>query len=135
MLTTANYVEFAVCGGLMLAPYLIVAQVDEALYRRHTALLFEAMRLSDLTKEKACQWMAIDKNQFRRQSEEQDGHISLTRLMLLPPLFWQFYALLLAEEFGLPKVVTRGVRVMLAMKSRRQLRMVAEPVSAERRMA
>ena len=115
----------AFVAGLMVVPLLVVVHVDEALYRRHVAIFFEALRLSDLTKEKACQWMGIDKNQLRRQTEEREGHISFTRMMALPPVFFQWWALLLAEEFGVPKLMTRGVRVYLAVRTRRQVRMTA----------
>ncbi len=126
---------FGLVIGLAFVPLLAVVQIDAAMFKRHTDLIFEALRLADLTKEKACLFMAIDKNQFRRQSEEQEGHISLTRMMALPSLFWQWYALLLAEEFGVPKCVTRGMRLLMAMRNRRQLRMGVQPISSERRMA
>ena len=121
--------------GLMFLPLLIVVQVDEAMYRRHVAMIFEALRLSDISKEKACEWQGIDKNQWRRQTDEREGHISHTRLLALPLIFWQWFALLLAEEYGIPKCVTRGMRILMVVRNRRQLRMRAEPVSVEQRTA
>ena len=120
--------------ALMLVPLLIVVHVDAAVFESHKARFREALRLADISIEKSCEWRAIDKNQDRRQWEG-EGHISFTRMMLLPPIFWQWWALLLAEDYGVPRCVTRGMRILLVIRNRRQLRMRAEPVSADRRMA
>lgn len=122
--------------SVVLVPMLVMAQVDEALFQKHVAIFFEALRLADISKDKACQWMAIDQAQFYRQTEAEFriGQISLTRMMALPLIFWQFYALGLAEAFGYPPLVVRSLRGMLTLRFRRQLRM-AGPVSAERRLA
>lgn len=120
---------------LALVPLLIVVQVDDAVFQKHVAIFFEALRLSDISEAKACQWMTIDPAQFRRQTRDRIGQISLTRMMGLPLIFWQFYALLLAEYFGIPYLVVRAVRVLIVTKARRQLRMSAGPRSAERRLA
>lgn len=110
-------------------------QVDDDTFRGHVRRMKEALRLSDISMEKAClQYMSIDKNQFRRQSEEMEGHISFTRMMALPDVFWQYYALLLAEDYGLPPIVSRAARVWIALKTRKQLRMCGEP-EAKRRTA
>lgn len=109
-------------------------QVDPDVVCAHAKRVREALRMADLSLEKACLHMDIDKGQFSRQLGG-EGHLSFLRLMLLPQSFWQWYYLLGAEAVGLPEVVTRAARVKLAMKSRRQLRMSAEPDSAERKRA
>ena len=125
---------FAFAACLMLLPLLIVIRVDDAVLQSHVARFKEALRLADISMEKSCEWRGINYSQSMRQLDG-DGHISFTRMMLLPPIFWQWFALLLAEDYGVPKCVTRGMRILMVVRNRRQLRMSAGSASAERRMA
>lgn len=121
--------------SLALIPLLAVIQVDDAIFEQHLALFKEALRLSDITVEKACLFMGIDVNQFRRQTVDRDGHVSWTRMLLLPARFHQWYHLLASEAAGLPELVVKVEQRSDLLKSRRQLRMHAESISAESRIA
>ncbi len=109
--------------------------VDPDVLRRHASLVREALRMADLSIEKASLYMGISKSQLCNQLSG-EGHLSHTRLMLLPVDFWKWYAVLSAESFGLPTHILHARSLELAMRSRRkQLRMTVEPDSAKRRLA
>jgi len=108
--------------------------VDPDSLRPHARLVREALRMADISIEKASLFMGISKSQLCNQLSG-EGHLSWKRLTLLPVGFRQWYHLLGSEEVGLPEVVTRATRIRMAVKARKQLRMTAEPVSAERRTA
>ncbi len=117
----------------MLLIILAAVQIDAHARELHARLVREALRLADISIEKAALYMAIDRAQFDRQLQG-DGHVSFTRLMALPEEFWRWFYLLGAELAGIPEVVTRSARLRLALKARRQLK--AHSVSAaERKLA
>lgn len=88
-------------------------KVDPTVFVKHVGLVKRALELSGLSLEKAAIWMEMDRSQLHRQLEG-DGHLSLTRLMLLPVTFWRWYGLLIAEQLGLPVEVRRAARMTLA---------------------
>jgi hypothetical protein len=63
----------------------------------------QALRCADISLEKAASYMELDKSLLRRQLDG-EGHLSHTRLLLLPETFWQWYHLLGSAERGMPAV-------------------------------
>ena len=61
----------------------------------------EAMRLADLSLEKACLYMGLSKAHFSAQLAGV-GHISASRLAQLPREFQQWYHALGVQDLGLP---------------------------------
>jgi hypothetical protein len=94
----------AVIGGLVVA----VAFSDE-LRRKHEQLIRDAIQLSKMSMLRASQEAEIDHAQFRRQVEMLEG--SHKRLAMQPVEFWQWYAVAIAQAFGLPDAVTQGSRL------------------------
>lgn len=79
----------------------VLIQMDPDLLRREVRLVLDALRWADLSVEKAALYMGISASLLRRQLDG-DGHVSWTRLLLLPAAFWQAYAIALATQHGLP---------------------------------
>lgn len=125
----------AVAGLLALSA---VADPDAII--AHAQIIRRALRMADLSLEKASITQAIDKSHkshFNRQLAG-EGHISLSRLLLLPQAFLRWYFFLGAMEYGLPEDIERGLALDAsldrALNARQQLRMTAEP-SPERKFA
>lgn len=102
--------------GLLFVPFVVLAKDALDAWERR---IREALRLSDHSIEKAALYMEIDKSQLVRQLKG-DGHLSFTRMMALPRSFWAWLGLLIVEDYGLPKVVARSTRAMLALYTRKR---------------
>lgn len=98
----------------MLTPCFASApKIDPTLFVKHVGVVTRALELAGLSLEKAAVWMDMDRAQLHRQLHG-EGHVSLTRLTMLPVSFWRWYAVLLAAEFGLPLEVRRAAKMTLA---------------------
>lgn len=95
---------------------LIFAALD---WPSQAARVVQALHLADISVEKAAVWMDVDPSQLRRQLAG-DGHLSYRRLTQLPCEFWRWWALLVAEDVGLPFVVRRAARLHLALSGTRK---------------
>lgn len=104
--------------GLSFAFVGAVPHMDEELLRKHARLIREALRLADLSIEKACLYMHISKSQFVNQLNG-IGHLSYTRLCLLPLEFWRWMGVLIAEDDGLPHRIFRAGSLQKAILGRR----------------
>jgi len=82
---------------IALLAFLATDPAVEATARR----IREAMRLSDLTLEKACLYMGLSKAHFSNQLAGV-GHISASRLAKLPEEFQRWYHALGVQDYGLP---------------------------------
>lgn len=60
-----------------------------------------ALQLADIPVKTACADMGLDRSQFE-QGLNGDGHLSMKRLSCLPEAFHQWYAVLLAKDYGMP---------------------------------
>lgn len=110
-------------------------QIDPASRLAHAKLVREALRLSDVSIEKAALYMAMDRAQFDRQLNG-EGHISYTRLMALPQEFWRWFYFLGAGELGLPTCVDRARDAWAALTGRKKAaRMTLPAVQDERKRA
>ena len=67
----------------------------------------EALRLSDLSLEKACLYMGLSKAHFSAQLSGV-GHISATRMAKLPVEFHRWYHSLGVMDYGLPDRVAKA---------------------------
>jgi hypothetical protein len=99
-----------------------VALTDE-MRRRHERVLRRALELSGATMQQAAQEAGIDKAQFTRQIQLIEG--SLKRLAMQPVAFWQWYAVVLTEAFGLPSEAKRAARLALAIMGRKHMARIA----------
>jgi len=104
------------CGPLVAA---VSAEVAEYLGR-----VRKAMQLSGVSPKCAALTMGLDKAQLSRQLDGQE-HLSAKRLALLPPLFHQWLAVLMSEDYGLPLEVTRAARLTWALRARRRMARMA----------
>jgi hypothetical protein len=86
--------------------------LTDALRRRHERALREAVRLSGSTMLRAAQEAEIDQAQLTRQFQLVEG--SHKRLAMQPRKFWQWYAVTLTAEFGLPIETKRAARLRAA---------------------
>jgi len=91
----------------------IVIQVDPELFRAHVARLLEAWRLANISVEKASYRMAIDRRQLQRQLDAPDGgHLSLTRMFVLPAEVFRWWAVLLIRDLGWPTAFAPVVKMI-----------------------
>lgn len=105
--------------GLSFAAVGAVPHVDPDRLRRHARILREALRLADLSLEKASLEMGIAKQQLHNQLAG-EGHVSHTRLMLLPDEVWQWLGVVIAESFGLPERIYKAGSLEKAVLARRK---------------
>lgn len=80
----------------------------------------QALRFADISPDKAAVYMEMDRSQLHRQLNG-EGHLSHTRLLLLPAEFWRWYHFLGLQDCGLPRVLQdlkplRMVKMALARK-------------------
>lgn len=78
----------------------------------------EALASAGLSLKAAALYMDMDHAQLSRQLDG-DGHVSVTRLASLPPEFHRWFAVKLAERYGLPKAIRAGQRLRMARASLR----------------
>lgn len=110
---------FALIGFSVLSLAIIGVLLCDARSRRITATIRDAIRLSDSTMRQAAQEAEIDQAQFQRQIELVEG--SLKRLGMQRDAFWQWWAVMIAEEFGMPRIAQRAARMALASAGRRRM--------------
>jgi hypothetical protein len=82
------------------------------LQRRHERVLRNAISKSGQTMLQAAQEAEIDKGQFTRQIQMIEG--SHKRLAMQPIAFWQWLAVEIVSEFGLPKELETAARLQAA---------------------
>ena len=85
------------------------------LQRRHERVLRAAISKSGQTMLQASQEAEIDKAQFTRQIQMLEG--SHKRLVMQPVAFWQWLAVEIAAEFGLPRELETAGRLQRAVQS------------------
>jgi len=84
------------------------------------ALLVRALEHAGVSEKAACVDMGVDAAQWSRQKRgEARNHASLQRADRLPPLVLQWWAVLLAEHFGLPQEVQQAMRLYRGLAGRR----------------
>lgn len=93
-------------------------------------LIREALRHADLSLRKAALWMEMDESLLERQLKG-DGHLSHKRLLMLPLGFWQWFGLLQAERYGLPREVKRAVPLTMVMLARKRMARVTLKMKQE----
>jgi hypothetical protein len=76
----------------------------------------EALRLSDLSLEKACLYMDLSKSHFSAQLSGV-GHISASRLAKLPEEFQRWYHALGVMDYGLPARLEQASPVVKMAKA------------------
>jgi len=85
------------------------AALTAELQRRHERVLRAAIAKSGQTILQAAQEAEIGQPQFTRQLQGLEG--TLKRLQMQPAAFWQWFAVELAQEFGLPEEVETAARL------------------------
>lgn len=86
----------------MFTALLVFAVVLTAdLQRRHESVIRKAITKSGQTMLQASQEAEIGQGQFTRQIQMLEG--SLKRLAMQPQAFWQWWAVEIVNEFGLPQ--------------------------------
>ena len=88
-----------ICLGVVVGPDI----------ERHSRILRDTIAKTGRTVLRAAQDAEISHQQFLRQIEMQEG--SHKRLAMQPKEFWQWYAVLLAKEFGLPAELETAARL------------------------
>jgi hypothetical protein len=83
--------------------------LDDERRRQIVRVFRDAITLSKQTMRMASQEAEIDQAQFQRQIEMEQG--SLKRLAMQPDTFWQWLAVTIAAEFGVPMEVEHGARL------------------------
>jgi hypothetical protein len=114
-----------VIGAVLLGGVMGTVAFNDGVRRRHARLLREAIRLAGLTMTRASQEAELDQAQFTRQAEMHEG--SLKRLAMLPSAFWQWYAVVLAAEFGMPIEAQRAAKLALASVGRKRMARAGAP--------
>lgn len=115
---------------LVTAPF--VTLTDD-LRRRHVRTLRTAMRHADLSLDRAAREAERDTSQFHRQLEGLEG--SLPSLWKQPVPFWQWFAVMLAEEFGLPPSVRRASHLRRISLVRKRMARMSEPIGNKERVS
>ena len=96
----------------VLLMFLAVALGPDA-QRRHERILRAAIAKSGQTMLQAAQEAEIDKGQFTRQVQLIEG--SHKRLAMQPDEFWQWFAVEITREFGLPAELETATRLHRAV--------------------
>lgn len=102
--------------------------LTEAQRRRVSGVLREAIALSKQTMLRASQEAEINQAQFTRQIDLIDG--SLKRLAMQPDAFWQWLAVAIAREFGMPSEAKRAARLALATVGLKRMARANLPASS-----
>ncbi len=84
------------------------------LQRRHETVLRTAITKAGLSMKEAAAEADLDKGQFTRQLQMLEG--SFKRLAMQPVAFWQWYAVAIAKEFGLPQELDVAQQLELEME-------------------
>lgn len=93
--------------------------LTDDLRRRHVRVLRAALRHADLSLDTAAREAERDLSQFRRQLIGTEG--SFASLWKQPPAFWQWLAVVLASEFGLPVDVRRAMQLRRVALERKRM--------------
>ncbi len=115
---------------------MICIAVSDDVRRQHETMLRNALEHAHLTMQQASAEAEINQAQFTRQIQGLEG--SLKRLWMLPPVFWQWYALELLAFYGLPTLVQRAARAAFGWFALKRMRRgslsVLHPINHERRI-
>ena len=95
---------------LALIALVIAVVVDDMVRRQFVAAIEAALEHAHVSEGDACALMDIRQNQWSEQKAG-IGHLSLTRMMLLPDDFWWFFAAEIAEMKEIPAVVQAAARL------------------------
>lgn len=115
-----------------LLPMLMVLSDDRR--RRIARVLRDAVTSSKQSMGQAAREAEIDQAQFTRQIDLIEG--TLKRLAMQPDAFWQWLAVAIAGEFGMPRDAERAARLAMASFGlKRMARASALPVLAEKERA
>lgn len=111
---------------------LATAPVAEDMWRRHARIIRRALVLAGFTEKSAIAQMRIAQAQWSRQlAGVGSEHLSLRRLAALDERFWQAYAVLLVEEFGVPAFVERAAHLTRVTKARNMAKMALPQAAAK----
>lgn len=105
------------------APAIIALSDDRR--RRVARVMRDAVVLSKQTMRQAAQEADVDQAQFTRQIELSEG--TLKRLAMQPDAFWQWLAVTIAAEFGMPAEAKRAARLALASFGLKRMARAALP--------
>lgn len=125
-----------VSGLLVLACLLAAYEAAQRNRLIDAAEIREALRLADISIEKACQYMVgppsrdypNGKPKDRALLERQlngDGHLRHTELCQLPISFWREYLILMLVRVGFSRRAKREVAVFLAVTARKRMARVS----------
>lgn len=104
-------------------PAVVVLSDDRR--RRVSRVMRDAVVLSKQTMRQAAQEAEIDQAQFTKQIELTEG--SLKRLAMQPDAFWQWLAVTITGEFGMPTEAKRAARLALASLCLKRMARAALP--------
>ena len=102
---------------------LVTVCLTPDLQRRHERVLRNAIAKSGQTMLQASQEAEIDKGQFTRQIQMLEG--SHKRLAMQPIAFWQWLAVEIVQEFGLPSELHAAARLHAASQDASDLEMAS----------
>jgi hypothetical protein len=105
--------------GTLIGSAVATVVLSDDLRRTHERALRTAIQLSGSTMRLAAQEAEIDQAQFTRQIQLAEG--SLKRLAMQPKRFWQWYAVALAQEFGIPVEARRAGKLAVAALGRKRM--------------
>jgi fructoselysine-6-P-deglycase FrlB-like protein len=97
---------------------LVGVALSDELRRLHERILRDAVRLSGATMLSASQEAEINQAQFTKQIQMLEG--THKRLAMQPVEFWQWYAVALADAFGMPRELRRAARLDRAVRGRKK---------------
>ncbi len=98
----------------MLTMLFVAVVLTAEMQRRHERVLRNAILKSGQTMQQAAMEAGIDQGQFTRQIQFAEG--SLKRLAMQPATFWQWLAVEIAAEFGLPAEVETAGKLSRAVQ-------------------
>lgn len=119
--------------GMALGVVLTAVAFSDDLRRRHERILRDAFRMANLTISQASQEAEIDQAQLTRQLGMQEG--THKRLVMQPVAFWQWLAVAIAKEFGLPAELERAARLERATKARKRMARADAPAEREAKVS
>jgi hypothetical protein len=79
----------------------LLAVVNAIDWNRTNQRIRRAFQLADISIKEVCGYTGLDRAQLERELSG-EGHLSMKRLSCLPATFHQWYALLLAKDYGMP---------------------------------
>lgn len=107
-----------------------IAVTDDVMHRRVSSVIRLATERAYGSINKACIDMDVKQPHF---NSALDGERGLpVGFLSLSKAFWAWFAVGLAEEFGIPKAVRRGARLMWVAVQRKRMAKVALRASARR---